>query len=333
MIKNVPTNIITGFLGTGKTSAIHHLLQFKPEGERWAVIVNEFGEVGLDGQLYQNSFSEEAGVYIRAVPGGCMCCTSGIPMQIALNVLLKRSRPHRLLIEPSGLGHPVEVVSLLFSKYYKGVLNIQKTVALIDSRHLDLQEYKSHPTFKQQIQIADILVANKSDLCSTQQLNQIEPYLESLSISGKPIHRSEFGQIDPDLLLGKTSFNSDTKQSYKEAENQVDTGVVDEAPIPKEQGFIKSTNSGEGYESVGWRYNSEFVFDKKRLLEWFKSLKSERIKAIIHSDEGICGFNFYDGCLQEIEIKQSNESRIEIISKQTDESWEDAINLCIIKRS
>ena len=105
-IKAVPTNIITGFLGAGKTSAIVHLLQNKPKNERWAILVNEFGEIGIDGSLMQGQYSEEQGIFIREVPGGCMCCAAGLPMQIALNMLLAKAKPDRLLIEPTGLGHP-----------------------------------------------------------------------------------------------------------------------------------------------------------------------------------------------------------------------------------
>jgi len=84
-ISAVPTNIITGFLGVGKTSAILHLLKSKPDDERWAVLVNKFGEIGVDGSLFQGQSKEEAGVFIREVPGGCMCCATGVPMQVALN--------------------------------------------------------------------------------------------------------------------------------------------------------------------------------------------------------------------------------------------------------
>ena len=72
----VPTNIITGFLGAGKTSAILNLLKSKPAGERWAILLNEFGEIGVDGSIVQGQSHEDDGVYIREVPGGCMCCTS-----------------------------------------------------------------------------------------------------------------------------------------------------------------------------------------------------------------------------------------------------------------
>ena len=256
MIENIPTNVITGFLGTGKTSAIQHLLKLKPKGERWAVIVNEFGEIGLDGNLYKSSFSEDEGVFIRTVPGGCMCCSSNLPMQVALAVLLKKSQPHRLLIEPSGLGHPKEVMSLLFSKYYKGVLNMEKTLTLFDPRHLDMPQYISHPTFKQQIDIADVLIANKSDLCTKSQLNQIEDKLNLKWFSNKPVYSTTFGRIDMTLLSGKTSFKLKSKETYKEQDTQLTAQSINEISIPEEVGFLMSTNSGEGYKSIGWRYQA-----------------------------------------------------------------------------
>ncbi|WP_369823160.1 GTP-binding protein, partial [Oleiphilus sp. HI0128] len=80
-------------LGVGKTSAILNLLKQKPDNERWAVLVNEFGEIGVDGSFFQGQSSQEQGVFIKEVPGGCMCCASGLPMQIALNQLLSRAKP------------------------------------------------------------------------------------------------------------------------------------------------------------------------------------------------------------------------------------------------
>jgi G3E family GTPase len=70
-ILSVPTNIITGFLGAGKSTAILHLLKQKPSHERWAVLVNEFGEVGIDGSLFTGTETEDSGVFIREVSGGC----------------------------------------------------------------------------------------------------------------------------------------------------------------------------------------------------------------------------------------------------------------------
>ena len=96
-IRAIPTNIITGFLGVGKTSTIIKLMKHKPNNERWAVLVNEFGEIGIDSCLIQGQLSDKQ-IFIREVAGGCMCCTAGLSMQIALNQLLKKAKPDRLLM-------------------------------------------------------------------------------------------------------------------------------------------------------------------------------------------------------------------------------------------
>ena len=84
----IPVNIITGFLGAGKTSTVLNLLNQKPKDEHWAVLVNEFGEIGVDRSLMQGHSVTHNDVVIVEVPGGCMCCAAGLPMQMALSQLL-----------------------------------------------------------------------------------------------------------------------------------------------------------------------------------------------------------------------------------------------------
>ena len=102
----IRTHLITGFLGVGKTTAILNLLKQKPEDEKWAVLVNEFGEVGVDGAVLQSQ-----GAVVKEIPGGCLCCVSGLPFQIGLNMLIAKEKPDVLLIEPTGLGHPRNILA------------------------------------------------------------------------------------------------------------------------------------------------------------------------------------------------------------------------------
>lgn len=125
-VRPVPTNLILGFLGVGKTTAILDLLRQKPEGEVWAVLVNEFGEVGIDGAIL-----ETEGAVVREIPGGCMCCVAGLPMQIGLNQLIARAKPDRLLIEPTGLGHPSQILDTLTGEYYQDVLKLGPVITLL----------------------------------------------------------------------------------------------------------------------------------------------------------------------------------------------------------
>ena len=113
MLANIPTHLIAGPLGAGKTSLIRHLLAHKPAHERWAVLINEFGQIGLDQALLTGSYD---GVSLSEIPGGCLCCVAGAPFQVGLARLLRQARPDRLLIEPSGLGHPAELLRQLVAQ-------------------------------------------------------------------------------------------------------------------------------------------------------------------------------------------------------------------------
>ena len=193
----IPTNIITGFLGVGKTTAIRHLLEQKPTDERWAVLVNEFGEVGIDSNLFEDGDSKRRGVTISQVPGGCMCCANGLPMQMALNLLLAKSKPHRLLIEPTGLGHPKEVLAILTGQYYRDVLALQATLTLVDSRKIQDERYTTNSTFNEQLEIAEVIVANKSDLYEAGDFPALLDYIETqFGIDSKLIYQVQHGAVE-----------------------------------------------------------------------------------------------------------------------------------------
>ena len=98
MNQRIPTNIITGFLGVGKTTAILDLLANKPNDERWAVLVNEYGEVSIDAAILEGGAASD-GITIREVAGGCVCCATAPYLQVALHLLLTEARPHRLIVE------------------------------------------------------------------------------------------------------------------------------------------------------------------------------------------------------------------------------------------
>lgn len=292
-IEAVPTNIITGFLGVGKTSAVLHLLKNKPVDERWAVLVNEFGEVGVDGSLVQGQSGKAEQVFIREVPGGCMCCAAGLPMQIALNQLLHEAKPDRLLIEPTGLGHPKEVLEVLSSEHYRTVLSLQKTLTLVDARKLSDTRYTNHETFNQQIAIADTVVGSKIDLYQADEKQLLNAYVEQV---GRP-------------------------------ETQV-IFAASELPMP-ESGMIKAENEGEGFKSIGWRFAPDKVFDRQKLALLLLNLDVERMKAVFITNMGIFGYNLTSDGITEMELDDCAESRIELIAHKLDETIEQRLLACV----
>ncbi|WP_033876249.1 CobW-like GTP-binding protein, partial [Pseudomonas aeruginosa] len=159
MLREIPTHLIGGPLGAGKTSLIRSLLAQKPAGERWAVLVNEFGEIGLDAALLATDVD---GVAIGEVAGGCLCCVNGVPFQVGLGRLLRRARPDRLFIEPSGLGHPQALWKQLQAPPWSGVLALQPLVVVLDAAALASGQPLPEAQ-EQALEAAGMLLLNKSE--------------------------------------------------------------------------------------------------------------------------------------------------------------------------
>ena len=328
----IPTNIITGFLGVGKTTALQHILTLKPEGETWAILVNEFGEVGLDASLIQTAPKQKQNIAIREVPGGCMCCTSGLPMQVALNQLIKLSKPARIFIEPTGLGHPKAILKSLSHSSYQGVLDIQNTLTLVDARKITDTRYTEHETFRQQLQIADIIIANKSDQFDLSAVNNLKHYLSTMQLSHLPLYEVTQGQIELAWLDRKQTNTGSTVCIKSKPVNSLQTDDTNAHIADLAQGnmklpscgYIRKENSGSGYRSSGWVFCKRFIFDENQLISIFSGLDVTRLKALFITNKGVMSFNQVDTVLNYSHITtdiEAMDSRIEVIG-QNPTAWE-----------
>ncbi|GLS25102.1 CobW family GTP-binding protein [Marinibactrum halimedae] len=336
----VPAIIITGFLGTGKTTAIQHLMKQKPSHERWAILINEFGQIGMDEQLLSPGVSQKSGIFTKEVPGGCMCCTSGLPMQIALNMLIAKSKPHRLIIEPTGLGHPKEVIETLSSEYYQEVIKLALVATLVDPRHFHQDKYLSHETFRQQLSIADVIIANKSDLCEESDHIALRQFLDHEIHQDLPVICSEQGQISlEDVKLYARAKVEPPIQPLNIDEPKptlISTPVTSRvlknnrlSPIPAEanrnlqeptnwpeEGYIFAKNTAENYFSYGYRYPYECLFNQKVLQDFFDAIQAIRVKAIIRTEQGFIQINRAYDTLSTHKTTPLKESRLEFITEQ-----------------
>lgn len=317
----VPTNIITGFLGVGKTTAILNLIANKPNNERWAVLVNEFGEIGVDGSLLQGQQNSAQNLFFREVPGGCMCCAAGLPMQIAINQLLSKAKPDRLFIEPTGLGHPKEVLQVLSSEYYRKVLSLKNTITLVDARNLSDSRYINHETFNQQISIADTVVGNKVDLYQNTDAENLKAYVTKVGRPNTKVIFATHGVISFSEFEGESTIQEPSVNHHHSHQSKP---LASEAAMP-ESGMIKAINEGEGFKSVGWRFSPNKVFDHQKLVLLLSELKVERLKAVFITDNGIFGYNLTQDGVTEVLLDECTESRIEIISHFIDDTFEDKL--------
>jgi len=217
---NIPTNIVMGFLGAGKTTAILNLLKQKPADEKWAVLVNEFGQVGIDGAVFAASDA-----IVREVAGGCLCCAVGLPFQVAVNRLLTEVKPDRLLIEPTGLGHPKRVLDRLAGGYFQTVLDVRASICLVDPRKLSDSRYTSHENFVDQIALSDVLVANKMDLADQAAVQRFSCWVEQSHPPKIVVAQTIQGQLDVAWL--DLTRNPERQASFPDAHQ---TGAIHQIP-------------------------------------------------------------------------------------------------------
>lgn len=317
MSKRIPTNIITGFLGVGKTTAITHLLQSKPADEIWSVLVNEFGEIGIDGAM----LDQLENVHVREVPGGCICCVAGLPMKIALNMLIARTRPDRILIEPTGLGHPEEIINTLTGEYYDNVLDLCATLTLVDPRRLSDERYTGNASFNDQLVLADIVVANKTDLASAQDKDTFDQWVQQHGQDKIGIEWISHGKIDPQWLLKprqeRTARQGEQHRSVLTPRPEVALPIA----LAEGESWLCRTNQANGFFSAGWLFHADIVFDFNGFFLLASGLAVMRFKAVLNTGQGRYIFNAENGVLSvnqppELNDGEPLESRLECIDNK-----------------
>ncbi|GAX76597.1 hypothetical protein CEUSTIGMA_g4043.t1 [Chlamydomonas eustigma] len=225
----IPVNIITGGLGSGKTTTISYLLRLKitfAPTERWAILVNEFGALGIDGSLLDaasSKFSSEGSVVVKELAGGCLCCTLSGPLGVAIAQLVRNSKPDRLIIEPSGLGHPAGLLDTLRSEHLQTALTVQAILCLVDVRLIGVPEFGSNQAYQDQMNVADIIIGTKCDMASSEQIEDFMVFSAELYPPKLKVLTTSHGQIEPDLLNEERTptFQPMFSQAHASRHNQL----------------------------------------------------------------------------------------------------------------
>lgn len=304
MLQNIPTHVIAGPLGAGKTSLIKHLLAQRPANERWAVLINEFGQIGLDAALLTQ---DDDGIALGEVAGGCLCCVNGAPFQVGLGRLLRKAKPDRLFIEPSGLGHPAQLLKQLREAPWQGVLAVQPCVLVLDAQALAAG--KALPQAQQEaLASAGLLVVNKDEALDASQRQAIEQQLPAC-----PIYWTRQAQLPLTQLPGL---------------NEQAGAAVDNLDVPKGLAQIPAiwtdpalpiclSQAQEGGWSIGWRWHPSQSFDIAHLHSWLSGLEWRRAKLVIHSGVTWVSANAVDNSpLTWQPSEWRRDSRIELIFSQ-----------------
>lgn len=281
MIKNIPLTIITGYLGVGKTTAIRQLLKHKPQSERWAVLVNEMGEVGIDGEFYKKD-----DVTYREVAGGCMCCVGNLPSKVALNQLIREVKPDRIIIEPSGIASPASIVRTYTSPDYQNVITLMATICLLDPWTITQPSFFELDTFQEQLSVADVVLATKGDIANVEHIDAFEKFCQGLG-ENKRWDIIEHGMINPIWLdrrrhaSGKIQRFSMPAQPHKVRQQTVSTI----------EGVSRAENQTPDAWSCGWTISPVYCFDETRLHGWLVNTDIPRIKGKVRCADSVLLIN------------------------------------------
>jgi len=279
---------VTGFLGAGKTSAIRSLIDRRPAGSRWAVLVNEFGTVGIDGGL----LSADAG-----------------------DVVVREVRPDRLLIEPTGLGHPAGIFDALAEPGLAGAIELRTTLCLVDPRQYADPRFASSDIARDQMSLADVLVANKTDLAGA----ELTARFMASARQGYPpklaLVETRHGQIELPLLdlvrpaLEAGSGAGPANSTFRRIDPATET-FADKRDL----------------QARGWIHPAEAVFDERRLRTSIDALLATgrylRAKGLFRVGRSWRALNYAGDRPAWEEIAYRRDSRLELLAAPgSDPAW------------
>ena len=249
----IPCDIVTGFLGSGKTTLLKYVLQHGLNNRRVAIVMNELGDLGVDGKVIKDL---EAVEKLVELDNGCICCSIGFRFALAIQEIVETANPELIIIETTGVAEPQPLLQEL------GIagLTLDAVITVVDAENL-LGVHSQSVVTEKQIEAADFIVLNKIDLVDEKHLRKVEKYLQKLNDRALLLPAS-YGQVKTDLLFGTSVRN------YREKLRVSPSGFHTEGHSHLEQDEISA-----------FIYKGENLLERKKFEGFLSELPSQVYRA------------------------------------------------------
>lgn len=312
-------NVIAGFLGSGKTTLLKNVLSGLVLREKVTVLVNEFGDVGIDGSILQGE-----NIDMIELASGCICCSMKGDLLRAVQEIATRINPQRLFIEATGIARPADVLETLSHPVLMPLISFEPLVTVIDASKFFLFHRRLPHLYEAQIKSADLLVLNKTDLVDPGDLKGVRSILREIA-PGIPVIETSFCVLEAELLS-----NEGLHLRLASASDGV------RPPSPSHiRSFKHKHEHGAREEFRSFTYREKGTISKDRLMEFLESLPEDafRIKGYINLPEGAAFLNYSAGNYQLDPFPEPRENCLVFVGLNLDrEETLEMLQKCIIEK-
>lgn len=307
-------DVIYGFLGSGKTTFIQNILERWGGQERIVVLVNEFGEVGIDGDLLQGRNG-----YVVEMPSGCICCTLQADFRTQMLDICQEIKPQRVVVEPTGVATITQIQQILQAEIFQDSIQKVHNIFIADAQTL-MDLYKSNRQFvESQIGNAHLALLNKCDLVDKKKAQLAISVINSINPSISVLV-SEHGQVDWAEYQAALAAHGDIQHQERTPDSSFSHELEEHPPADSRLHFHPEQDA-LGYESIG-RVYSDVLFHKPALETLFQDLQKHelgenivRAKGIFQLQQGALLIELASGEMSTQPAQKSQQSKISIIGR------------------